>query len=180
MCANVLAAVAWPYANGPRHIGHVSGFGVPSDVFARYMRMSGHRVLMVSGSDCHGTAISVKADQEGVTAQECAEKYHRIIAAGLQGLGLSYDLYTSTLTDNHADVTQEIFTRLHENGYVVKRSEMGAFEPSTRPTLSTPDQRPQGPLPSFARPSTSFSTFLPWPSRWRRGLTLAPIGVPMS
>ena len=145
MCANVLAAVAWPYANGPRHIGHVSGFGVPSDVFARYMRMSGHRVLMVSGSDCHGTAISVKADQEGVTAQECAEKYHRIIAAGLQGLGLSYDLYTSTLTDNHADVTQEIFTRLHENGYVVKRSEMGAFEPSTGRTL--PDRYIEGTCP---------------------------------
>lgn len=145
MCANVLAAVAWPYANGPRHIGHVSGFGVPSDVFARYMRMSGHRVLMVSGSDCHGTAISVKADQEGVTAQECAEKYHRIIAAGLQGLGLSYDLYTSTLTDDHADVTQEIFTRLHENGYVVKRSEMGAFEPSTGRTL--PDRYIEGTCP---------------------------------
>ena len=145
MCANILAAVAWPYANGPRHIGHVSGFGVPSDVFARYMRMSGHRVLMVSGSDCHGTAISVKADQEGLTAQECAEKYHRVIAADLQGLGLSYDLYTSTMTDNHAHVTQEIFTRLHENGYVVKKSEMGAFEPSTGRTL--PDRYIEGTCP---------------------------------
>ncbi|MCO6677841.1 methionine--tRNA ligase [Cutibacterium avidum] len=145
MCANILAAVAWPYANGPRHIGHVSGFGVPSDVFARYMRMSGHRVLMVSGSDCHGTAISVKADQEGLTAQECAEKYHRIIASDLQGLGLSYDLYTSTMTDNHAHVTQEIFTRLHENGYVVKKTEMGAFEPSTGRTL--PDRYIEGTCP---------------------------------
>lgn len=145
MCANILAAVAWPYANGPRHIGHVSGFGVPSDVFARFMRMSGHTVLMVSGSDCHGTAISVKADQEGLSARECAEKYHRVIAEDLQGLGLSYDLYTSTMTANHAHVTQEIFTRLHENGYLVRRSEMGAFEPSTGRTL--PDRYIEGTCP---------------------------------
>ncbi|MEA5652209.1 MAG: class I tRNA ligase family protein, partial [Cutibacterium granulosum] len=145
MCANVLAAVAWPYANGPRHIGHVSGFGVPSDVFARFMRMSGHRVLMVSGSDCHGTAISVKADQMGLTAQQCAEKFHHIIAEDLQGLGLSYDLYTSTMTLNHAHVTQEIFTTLYKNGYLVKKSEMGAFEPSTGRTL--PDRYIEGTCP---------------------------------
>src|SRR5699024_7135068 len=96
MCADVLAAVAWPYANGPRHIGHVSGFAVPSDVCSRFMRMSGHTVLTVSGTDEHGTAIQVKAEQEGLTARECADKYHRIIATDLQGLGLSYDLYTRT------------------------------------------------------------------------------------
>ncbi|AZZ42629.1 methionine--tRNA ligase [Acidipropionibacterium jensenii] len=145
MCANILAAVAWPYANGPRHIGHVSGFGVPSDVFARFMRMSGHRVLMVSGSDCHGTAISVKADQEGLTAQQCAEKYHRIIAQDLQGLGLSYDLYTETMTDNHAHVVQEIFRTLHRNGYLVKHSELAAFEAGTGRTL--PDRYIEGTCP---------------------------------
>ncbi|AXE38247.1 methionine--tRNA ligase [Acidipropionibacterium virtanenii] len=145
MCANILAAVAWPYANGPRHIGHVSGFGVPSDVFARFMRMSGHDVLMVSGSDCHGTAISVKADQEGLSAQECAEKYHRIIASDLQGLGLSYDLYTHTMTDNHAQVVQEMFRTLYRNGYLVKKAEMGAFEPSTGRTL--PDRYIEGTCP---------------------------------
>lgn len=145
MCANILAAVAWPYANGPRHIGHVSGFGVPSDVLARFMRMSGHNVLMVSGSDCHGTAISVKADQEGLTAQECAEKYHRIIAEDLQGLGLSYDLYTHTMTDNHAQVVQEVFRTLYRNGYLVKKAEMGAFEPATGRTL--PDRYIEGTCP---------------------------------
>ena len=71
---HVLSAVAWPYANGPRHIGHVAGFGVPSDVFSRYMRMAGHDVLMVSGTDEHGTPILVAADQEGVTARELADK----------------------------------------------------------------------------------------------------------
>ncbi|WP_027587949.1 methionine--tRNA ligase [Acidipropionibacterium thoenii] len=145
MCANILAAVAWPYANGPRHIGHVSGFGVPSDVFARFMRMSGHRVLMVSGSDCHGTAISVKADQEGLTAQQCAEKYHRVIANDLQGLGLSYDLYTHTMTDNHAEVVQEIFRTLHTNGYLVKQTELAAFEAGTGRTL--PDRYIEGTCP---------------------------------
>ena len=69
MSRHVLTAVAWPYANGPRHIGHVSGFGVPSDVFSRYMRMAGHDVLMVSGTDEHGTPILVQAEQEGVGAR---------------------------------------------------------------------------------------------------------------
>ncbi|MDQ3579541.1 MAG: class I tRNA ligase family protein, partial [Actinomycetota bacterium] len=90
MSAPVLTAVAWPYANGPRHIGHVSGFGVPSDVFSRYQRMSGNRVLMVSGTDEHGTPISVQADKEGLSTRELADKYNRVIAEDLQGLGLSY------------------------------------------------------------------------------------------
>ncbi|MFZ2261383.1 MAG: methionine--tRNA ligase [Luteococcus japonicus] len=136
MCAHVLAAVAWPYANGPRHIGHVSGFGVPSDVFSRFMRMSGHDVLMVSGTDEHGTAIQVKADSEGLTAEQTADKYHRIIAEDLQGLGLSYDLYTRTTTDNHRQVVQEMFTVLHDNGYIISRTEMGAISPSTGRTLA--------------------------------------------
>ena len=64
---HILAAPAWPYANGPRHIGHVSGFGLPCDMFSRYQRMSGNRVLMVSGTDEHGTPIQVQADKEGTT-----------------------------------------------------------------------------------------------------------------
>ena len=145
MCANILAAVAWPYANGPRHIGHVSGFGVPSDVFARYMRMQGHDVLMVSGTDEHGTAIQVKADQEGLTARETADKYHRVIAEDLQGLGLSYDLYTRTTTDNHRRVVQELFRTLYDNGYIVKQTQMGAISPSTGRTL--PDRYIEGVCP---------------------------------
>ncbi|MBO1032169.1 methionine--tRNA ligase [Tessaracoccus sp. SD287] len=145
MCANVLAAVAWPYANGPRHIGHVSGFGVPSDVFSRYMRMSGHRVLMISGTDEHGTAIQVKADQEGLSARETADKYHQIIAEDLQGLGLSYDLYTRTTTANHREVVQEVFRTLHSNGYIISQVQMGAISPSTGRTL--PDRFIEGTCP---------------------------------
>ena len=101
MSSRVLTAVAWPYANGPRHIGHVSGFGVPSDVFSRYQRMAGNRVLMVSGTDEHGTPIQVQADAEGLSARELADKYNRVIVGDLQGLGLAYDLFTRTTTSNH-------------------------------------------------------------------------------
>ncbi len=145
MCANILAAVAWPYANGPRHIGHVSGFGVPADVFSRYMRMAGHDVLMVSGTDEHGTAIQVKAEQEGLTAKQTADKYHQLIAEDLQGLGLSYDLYTRTTTANHYQVVQEMFSTLHRNGYIVARTQQGAISPSTERTL--PDRYIEGTCP---------------------------------
>ncbi|MDR0488058.1 MAG: methionine--tRNA ligase [Propionibacteriaceae bacterium] len=134
--SKILAAVAWPYANGPRHIGHVSGFGVPSDVFSRYQRMAGNDVLMVSGSDEHGTAIQVQADKEGLTPQATADKYHRIISEELQQLGLTYDLFTRTTTRNHTTVVQELFRALHANGYVVPKTQLGAISPSTGRTLA--------------------------------------------
>ncbi len=145
MSSRILAAVAWPYANGPRHIGHVSGFGVPSDVFSRYQRMVGNDVLMVSGTDEHGTAIQVQADKEGLTPQQTADKYHRVIAEDLQALGCSYDLYTRTTTLNHTAVVQELFRTLHDNGYVVAQTEMGAISPSTGRTL--PDRYIEGTCP---------------------------------
>lgn len=151
--AHILATAAWPYANGPRHIGHVSGFGVPSDVYARYMRMRGHDVLLVSGSDEHGTAIQVKADQEGLTAQQTADKYHRILVEDLHSLGLTYDLYTRTTTRNHEAVVQEIFRTLHRNGYIIEQTQQGAISPSTGRTL--PDRYVEGTCPfcdfEFAR-----------------------------
>src|SRR5690349_13088641 len=143
--SHVLAAVAWPYANGPRHIGHVSGFGVPSDVFARYMRMAGHDVLMVSGTDEHGTPIQVQADAEGVTPRELVDRYNRVIVEDLHGLGLSYDLFTRTSTINHYQVTQEIFTGLFEHGYIVRKTALGARSPSTGRTL--PDRYIEGTCP---------------------------------
>jgi methionyl-tRNA synthetase len=143
--SHVLAAVAWPYANGPRHIGHVSGFGVPSDVFARYMRMAGHDVLMVSGTDEHGTPILVQADKEGVSPRELADRYNRVIVEDLHGLGLSYDLFTRTTTGNHYAVTQELFAGLYRNGYVVPKVTMGAVSPSTGRTL--PDRYIEGTCP---------------------------------
>jgi methionyl-tRNA synthetase len=145
MSRNVLTAVAWPYANGPRHIGHVAGFGVPSDVFSRYQRMAGNNVLMVSGTDEHGTPIQVQADREGVTARELADRYNRVIAEDLQGLGLSYDLFTRTTTRNHYTVVQQLFTALHDNGYVVERSQLSAIDAATGRGL--PDRYVEGTCP---------------------------------
>ncbi|GAA1805716.1 methionine--tRNA ligase [Planosporangium flavigriseum] len=143
--SHVLAAVAWPYANGPRHIGHVSGFGVPSDVFSRYMRMAGHDVLMVSGTDEHGTPIQVQADAEGVTPRELVDRYNRVIVEDLHGLGLSYDLFTRTTTRNHYAVVQEMFETLYRNGYIVAKTTLGAISPSTGRTL--PDRYIEGTCP---------------------------------
>ncbi|WP_018024294.1 methionine--tRNA ligase [Corynebacterium ulceribovis] len=145
MSKTVLTAVAWPYANGPRHIGHVAGFGVPSDVFARYQRMAGNDVLMVSGTDEHGTPLLVQAEKEGVTVQELADRYNRQIVQDLAGLGLSYDLFTRTTTRNHYAVVQELFRGLHDNGYMIRQITMGAISPSTGRTL--PDRYIEGTCP---------------------------------
>ena len=142
---NVLVCVAWPYANGPRHIGHVAGFGVPSDVFARYQRMAGNNVLMVSGTDEHGTPLLVQADKEGVTVKELADRYNRQIVEDLAGLGLSYDLFTRTTTRNHYAVVQELFKGLYDNGYMIKETTQGAISPSTGRTL--PDRYIEGTCP---------------------------------
>ena len=141
----ILTAVAWPYANGPRHIGHVSGFGVPSDIFSRYQRMVGNDVLMVSGTDEHGTPILVQADQEGLPAKVLADRYNRVIVGDLQGLGLSYDLFTRTTTSNHYAVVQELFRTVHRNGYLVPQTTMSAISPSTGRTL--PDRYIEGTCP---------------------------------
>jgi methionyl-tRNA synthetase len=142
---HILTAPAWPYANGPRHIGHVSGFGLPADMFARYQRMAGNQVLMVSGTDEHGTPIQVQADAAGVSARELADRYNRVIAEDLAGLDMSYDLFTRTTTRNHYAVTQEIFKGLYENGYLFLRKTMGAISPSTGRTL--PDRYIEGTCP---------------------------------
>jgi methionyl-tRNA synthetase len=142
---HVLTAVAWPYANGPRHIGHVAGFGIPSDVFARYRRMSGDQVLMVSGTDEHGTPIQVQADREGTTADELASRYNRVIVNDLTDLSLAYDLFTRTTTLNHHAVVKELFLALYRNGYIIERMQQSAISPSTGRTL--PDRYIEGTCP---------------------------------
>ncbi len=142
---HILAAPAWPYANGPRHIGHVSGFGLPCDMFSRYQRMSGNKVLMVSGTDEHGTPIQVQADKEGTTPRALADRYNQMIAEDLVGLDMTYDLFTRTTTRNHYAVTQEIFTGLYNNGYIFAKTALGAISPSTGRTL--PDRYIEGTCP---------------------------------
>ena len=142
---HILSAVAWPYANGPRHIGHVAGFGVPSDVFSRYMRMAGYDVLMVSGTDEHGTPILVAADEAGVSARELADENNRLIVEDLVALGLSYDLFTRTTTGNHYRVVREMFEAVRDNGYMIERTTRSAISPSTGRTL--PDRYIEGTCP---------------------------------
>ena len=141
----ILVAVAWPYANGPRHIGHVAGFGVPSDVFARYHRLRGNDVLMVSGTDEHGTPIMVAADREGVSPQELVDRNNAVIREDLRRLGLSYDLFTRTTTGNHHRVVRDVFRTLHDRGFLVERTMLGAFSASTGRTL--PDRYIEGTCP---------------------------------
>jgi methionyl-tRNA synthetase len=148
---HILTAVAWPYANGPRHIGHVAGFGVPSDIFSRYQRLAGNDVLMVSGTDEHGTPIQVQADKEGVTPRELADRNALIIAKDLQNLGLSYDLFTRTTTRNHYAIAQELFLGLLKNGYIFAQRQLGAISPSTGRTL--PDRYIEGTCPICGYPS---------------------------
>ena len=143
--SRILSAVAWPYANGPRHIGHVAGFGVPSDVFSRYMRMAGHDVLMVSGTDEHGTPILVAADGAGMSARELADQNNRLIVEDLVALGLSYDLFTRTTAGNHYRVVQDMFATVRANGYMIEQVTRAAISPSTGRTL--PDRYIEGTCP---------------------------------
>ena len=146
----ILSAPAWPYANGPRHIGHVSGFALPCDMFSRYQRMAGNKVLMVSGTDEHGTPIQVQADAEGVTARELADRYNRVIVDDLTSLGMTYDLFTRTTTRNHYAVAQEMFLGLLKNGYIFPKTTLGAISPSTGRTL--PDRYIEGTCPICGYP----------------------------
>jgi methionyl-tRNA synthetase len=142
---HILVAVAWPYANGPRHIGHVAGFGVPSDIFARFHRLRGNHVLMVSGTDEHGTPITLAADKEGLTPKELADRYNKVIGDDLYNLGLSYDTFTRTTTANHYAVTQDLFATLIAKGYIVRKETLGAFSAATGRTL--PDRYVEGTCP---------------------------------
>jgi methionyl-tRNA synthetase len=146
----ILVAVAWPYANGPRHIGHVAGFGVPSDVFARYHRLKGDDVLMVSGTDEHGTPIMVAADRAGVSPRELVDRNNAVIRDDLRRLGLSYDLFTRTTTLNHHRVVRDLFRTLWEKGFIVEQTTMGAFSTTTGQTL--PDRYIEGTCPHCGFP----------------------------
>ena len=161
--------MAWPYASGPRHLGHAAGAYVPPDIFARYHRMAGNHVLMVSGSDMHGTPITVAADKLGVSARELAEENHPGIAESFRRLGLSYDLYTTTLTPIHYRVTQDFFSRLLEQGYLFQDTQPAMYRPggealSARPLrrrhlsalwLHRRPRRPVRQLRAHARPDRS-------------------------
>lgn len=120
MTNKTLIAVAWPYVNGDIHVGHLAGYLLPADVYARFCRLKGDDVIMVSGSDCHGTPITVEADKQQVKPAQIVEKYHKQDLELFRQYELSYNLYTKTTTRNHKRVVQEMFLQLLDNGFIVK------------------------------------------------------------
>src|SRR5947208_8663890 len=141
----ILVAVAWPYASGPRHLGHVAGPGVPSDVFARYHRLKGNDVLMISGTDEHGTTVMVSADREGVPPRELADRNNALILDDYVRLGMTYDCFTRTTTHNHYAVVQDMFRTLYDKGFLIEQTALGAISPATGRTL--PDRYIEGTCP---------------------------------
>ena len=142
----ILVAVAWPYANGPFHVGHVAGAYLPADIFARYHRLKGNSVLMVSGSDCHGTPITLEAERQSISPQEVIRRNHPSFVTTLQRLGITFDLFTQTYTDNHYRVTTELFLRLLERGYVYKETMTGSYSETLGRFL--PDRYVEGTCPN--------------------------------
>ncbi len=145
MTENILVCTAWPYANGDQHLGHIAGNILPADIFARYHRLKGNRVLMVSGSDAHGTPITVRADDEGVSPRDIFERYHHRFLDTFVNLGISYNLFTHTHTENHARVAQDIFSTAFDKGYIYKETQKQFY--STKLNRFLPDRYIEGTCP---------------------------------
>ena len=142
MTDTILVAVAWPYANAEIHVGNLAGSYLPADIFARYQRLRGRKVLMVSGSDAHGTPITVRADAEKTTALAVYQRFHAGFLTVFQQLGLTYDLFTSTHTRNHMEVAHQIFLALKQGGYLYLDSQQQWY--STAQGRFLPDRYVEG------------------------------------
>jgi methionyl-tRNA synthetase len=145
MSEKIFIGVAWPYANGSLHLGQIAGAYLPADILARYHRTRGNEVLMVSGSDQHGTPITIKAEQEGKTPEEIAGFYYQEFCDSWARLGISFDLFTTTGTANHASVAQDIFRTLNEKGHIYKDTVSQPFCPQCQRFL--PDRYVEGTCP---------------------------------
>ena len=142
MTENILIAIAWPYANSEIHVGNLTGSHLPGDIVARYHRLKGNNVLMVSGTDSHGTPVTIAADNEGVPVEEVYKKYHNGFLDLFQKFGIQYDLFTSTHTENHFKVSQSMFLALQKNGFLFTKKTMQWYSPSARRFL--PDRYVEG------------------------------------
>lgn len=146
MKEHILVCVAWPYANAEIHQGNVTGSYLPADIYARFHRLKGNHVLMVSGSDAHGTPVTVRAEKEGKEVREVFEYFHDRFLQVFQKLGLTYDLFTHTDTENHHRVSQDIFLKLGENGYLYRQTTPQMYSPSAQRFL--PDRYVEGTCPN--------------------------------
>jgi methionyl-tRNA synthetase len=142
MPENILIAIAWPYANAEIHVGNLTGSHLPGDIVARYHRLKGNKVLMVSGTDSHGTPVTIAADKEGKPVEEVYKRFHDTFLEVFQGYGITYDLFTSTHTENHFKVSQAIFLALKENGFLFTQTSKQWFSPSAQKFL--PDRYVEG------------------------------------
>jgi methionyl-tRNA synthetase len=142
---HIFIGVAWPYANGPLHLGHIAGAYLPADIFARYHRLKGNKVLMVSGSDQHGAPITIRAEQESTTPQNIADKYHQQFIDCWKELGISFDLFTTTGTLNHTQVTHDVFLTLLDKDHIYKEKTLQAYCPECQRFL--PDRYLEGTCP---------------------------------
>ena len=145
MAETIFIGVAWPYANGSLHLGHIAGAYLPADIFARYHRLKGNKVLMVSGSDQHGTPITLRAEQERKSPQQIVSKYQKEFLDCWQKLGISWDLFTSTGTPNHSQTAHDIFIKLLDRGYLYKDTVPQAYCPKCQRFL--PDRYVEGTCP---------------------------------
>ena len=145
MAETVLVAVAWPYANSALHAGQIAGAYLPADIFARYHRMRGTRTLMVSGSDAHGTPVTIRAEQEGLTPEQVSQRTHDGFLDTFERFGISFDLFTSTNTENHAAVAQDMFLRLHEQGHIYEAEQTMLYDAQVGRFL--PDRYVEGTCP---------------------------------
>jgi methionyl-tRNA synthetase len=142
----ILVCVAWPYANADIHQGNVTGSYLPADIYARYHRLKGDRVLMVSGSDSHGTPVTVKAEELGQTVEDTFSYYHERFIDLFRQMGLAYDLFTHTDTENHFQVSQDVFTSLLENKYLYRKVTKQMYSPAANKFL--PDRYVEGTCPN--------------------------------
>ncbi len=132
---SIIIGGAWPYANGSLHIGHIAAL-LPGDVLARYFRQKGERVFYVSGSDCHGTPITIRAKQENKTPREISEFYHNEFCDVFRKLGFSYDLYTKTTDERHKAFVTDFHKKLYESEYIEERTVSQAYCPSCQQVLT--------------------------------------------
>ena len=135
MSKNIFIGGAWPYANNSLHVGHLAAL-LPGDIIARYHRLAGNNVIYVSGTDSHGTPITVRAKKEGVTPKSIAETYHTEFAKNFADLDFSYDLYTNTMTPTHAKLVKNYLTKIKENGYIYQKEELQDYCPKCKQFLS--------------------------------------------
>lgn len=146
----ILIGVAWPYANGLQHIGHIAGAYLPSDIFARFQRMRGREVLMVSGSDTHGTPVTVTAEAEGVSPGAVVAKYHAKFIECYQKIGLTFDLFTHTDTETHWEVAREFFLDHHNKGILYRETQKQLYDGKAQKFL--PDRYVEGTCPHCNAP----------------------------